>query len=123
MDLSELRQSYTKGSFSEEDLLGSPFEQFEKWFRQAMDAQVEEPNAMCLATVSTDGQPSTRIVLLKDFSDKGLVFYTNYESRKAQELEATGKVAVNFLWLPLQRQVNVTGHVERAQVFSDSSLR
>lgn len=113
MDLSELRQSYTKGSFSEEDLLPSPFEQFEKWFKQAMEAQLEEPNAMCLATTSADGQPSTRVVLLKDFSEKGLVFFTNYESRKASELDATGKVAANFLWLPLQRQVNVTGRVER----------
>ncbi|PXA03089.1 pyridoxamine 5'-phosphate oxidase [Coraliomargarita sinensis] len=113
MDLSELRQSYTKGSFSEQDLLASPFEQFEKWFQQAMDSQLEEPNAMCLATVSKDGQPSTRIVLLKDFSDKGMTFYTNYESRKSVEIEATGKVAANFLWLPLQRQVNVTGRVER----------
>lgn len=113
MDLSELRQSYSKGNFSEEDLLTSPFEQFEKWFRQAMDSQLEEPNAMCLASASEDGQPSTRIVLLKDFSEKGLTFYTNYESRKADELDATGKAAVNFLWLPLQRQVNVTGRVER----------
>ncbi|MFU8848770.1 MAG: pyridoxamine 5'-phosphate oxidase [Opitutales bacterium] len=113
MDLSELRQSYTKGSFSETDLLASPFEQFEKWFQQAMDSQLEEPNAMCLATASKSGQPSTRIVLLKDLSEKGLTFYTNYESRKAQELEATGKAAANFLWLPLQRQVNVTGRVER----------
>ena len=113
MDLSELRQSYTKGSFSEEDLLASPFEQFEKWFQQAMDSQLEEPNAMCLATASPDGQPSTRVVLLKGFSEKGLVFYTNYESRKAADLDATGKAAANFLWLPLQRQVNVTGRVER----------
>lgn len=121
MDLSELRQSYTRGSFSEEDLMDSPFDQFEAWFRQAMEAQLEEPNAMCLATVSSEGQPSTRIVLLKDFSAKGLVFYTNYESRKSQELEATGKAAANFLWLPLQRQVNVTGRVER--VSKSESLR
>ncbi|HKK18821.1 MAG TPA: pyridoxal 5'-phosphate synthase, partial [Opitutales bacterium] len=113
MDLSELRQSYTKGSFSEDDLLATPFAQFEKWFDQAMDSQLEEPNAMCLATASEDGQPSTRIVLLKDFSEKGLAFYTNYESRKAADLDATGKAAANFLWLPLQRQVNVTGRVER----------
>lgn len=113
MNLSELRQSYTKGSFSEDDLQESPFAQFEKWFQQAVDAEVEEPNAMCLATVSPDGQPSTRIVLLKDFSEEGLTFYTNYESRKAQELEASGKAGANFLWLPLQRQVNVTGRVER----------
>lgn len=113
MDLSELRQSYTKGSFSEKDLLATPFGQFEQWFHQAMDSQLDEPNAMCLATVSKEGRPSTRVVLLKDFSEKGLTFYTNYESRKANELDATGQVAANFLWLPLQRQVNVTGQVVR----------
>ena len=68
---------------------------------------------MCLATVSEAGQPSTRIVLLKDFSERGLTFFTNYESRKAGELDANPSAAANFLWLPLQRQVNVTGRVER----------
>jgi len=113
MDLSDLRQSYTKGSFSEADLLESPFAQFEKWFKEAQNAKLEEPNAMCLATADADGQPTTRIVLLKDFSEKGLVFYTNYESRKASELDANPKAGANFLWLPLQRQVNVVGRVER----------
>lgn len=113
MDLSDLRQSYTKGSFSEADLVASPYEQFEKWFREAQHAELEEPNAMCLATASPAGQPSTRIVLLKDFSAKGLTFFTNYESRKAEELEANPQAAANFLWLPLQRQVNVVGTVER----------
>jgi pyridoxamine 5'-phosphate oxidase len=113
MDLSDLRQSYTKGSFSESDLLESPFEQFEKWFREAEKAELEEPNAMCLATADGAGRPSTRVVLLKDFSEKGLTFYTNYESRKASQLEANPFAAANFLWLPLQRQVNVIGRVER----------
>lgn len=113
MDLSDLRQSYTKGSFSEGDLLASPFAQFEKWFREAEKAQLEEPNAMCLATADADGRPSTRVVLLKDFSGKGLTFYTNYESRKAAQLETNPQAAANFLWLPLQRQVNVIGRVER----------
>jgi pyridoxamine 5'-phosphate oxidase len=113
MDLSDLRQSYTKGSFSESDLLESPFAQFEKWFREAERAELEEPNAMCLATAGADGCPSTRVVLLKDFSEKGLTFYTNYESRKAAQMEVNPQVAANFLWLPLQRQVNVIGRVER----------
>ena len=86
MDLSDLRQSYTKDSFSEADLLGSPFAQFEKWFQQAVDSKLEEPNAMCLASADSSGRPSTRVVLLKDFSENGLVFFTNYESRKAGEL-------------------------------------
>lgn len=113
MNFADLRQSYTKGSFSEGDLIASPFELFEKWFQQAMDSQIEEPNAMCLATADTLGQPSTRVVLLKDFSEKGLIFFTNYESRKAAELDANPKAGANFLWLPLQRQVNVVGTVER----------
>jgi pyridoxamine 5'-phosphate oxidase len=68
---------------------------------------------MCLATVAANGQPSTRVVVLKGFSKEGLVFYTNYESRKAIELESNPRVSVNFLWLPLQRQINITGRVER----------
>ncbi len=113
MDISHLRQSYTKGSFNESDLVDSPFEQFERWFREAEKCEVEEPNAMCLATADTKGLPSTRVVLLKDFSEKGLTFYTNYESLKAKQLDANPQAAANFLWLPLQRQVNVTGRVER----------
>ena len=113
MDLSDLRQSYTKGSFSESDLLACPFAQFEKWFLEAGNCDLEEPNAMCLATADPKGVPSTRIVLLKDFSEKGLTFYTNYESRKARQLESNPQAAANFLWMPLQRQVNVIGRVER----------
>lgn len=113
MDLSDLRQSYSKGSFSRDDLLASPFVQFETWFREAETCEIEEPNAMCLATVDASGQPTTRIVLLKGFSEKGLTFYTNYESRKSQQMMANPKAAANFLWLPLQRQVNVIGRVER----------
>lgn len=113
MDLFHLRQSYTKGRFSESDLLDSPVGQFEKWFQEAVTSEIEEPNAMCLATASAEGQPSTRIVLLKDFSADGLTFFTNYESRKASDLDMNPKAAANFLWLPLQRQVNVIGRVER----------
>ena len=113
MDLSDRRAEYTKHSLDQSDLAENPFAQFEVWFREAEECQLDEPNAFCLATVSADGQPSTRIVLLKDFSDQGLVFYTNYESRKASEIEANFKVAANFFWLPLQRQVNVTGCIEK----------
>ena len=108
-----LRIDYTKGTLEASDLAKDPFDQFEQWFQQAQDCEVEEPNAMCLATVDADGQPFTRTVLLKGFSKKGLVFYTNYESRKAIHVEANPKVSANFLWLPLQRQISVTGNVER----------
>lgn len=111
--LPEIRTDYTKDALEASDLAADPFDQFEQWFQQAEANKIDEPNAMCLATAGTDGQPSTRIVLLKGFSKKGLVFYTNYESRKAQEMEANPKVSANFLWLQLQRQINVTGKVER----------
>ena len=111
--IEELRIDYTKGTLDVSDMEPDPFDQFEKWFQQARECQVEEPNAMCLATVDSNGQPFTRTVLLKGFSKKGLVFYTNYESRKAGHIESHPKVSANFLWLPLQRQVNVTGSVER----------
>ena len=111
--ISDLRADYTKAALRAADLAADPFAQFEQWFRQAEECEVQEPNAMCLASVAANGQPSTRVVLLKGFSKKGLVFYTNYESRKAIELESNSRVAVNFLWLPLQRQVNITGRVER----------
>jgi len=113
MDLSDRRAEYTKHALNASDLAATPFAQFEKWFQAAEACELEEPNAFCLATVGADGQPSTRVVLLKAFSEQGLVFYTNYESRKAVELEANPKAAANFLWLPLQRQINVTGRVER----------
>ncbi|MGB0792773.1 MAG: pyridoxamine 5'-phosphate oxidase [Opitutales bacterium] len=121
MDLSDRRADYAKHSLDTADLAASPFVQFEHWFREAEACELEEPNAFCLATVDPTGQPSTRVVLLKDFSEKGLVFYTNYESRKATELEANPRAAANFLWLPLQRQVNVVGRVER--VSKAESLR
>ena len=121
MDLSDRRADYAKHSLDTADLAASPCVQFEHWFREAEACELEEPNAFCLATVDPTGQPSTRVVLLKDFSEKGLVFYTNYESRKATELEANPRAAANFLWLPLQRQVNVVGRVER--VSKAESLR
>ena len=113
MDLSDLRISYTKDSFSESDLLESPFEQFEKWFSEALKSKIDEPNAMSLATISPDGKPRTRIVLVKDFSKDGLIFYTNYESAKAKGMDANKSVSVNFVWHPLQRQINIQGITEK----------
>ena len=113
MDLSDLRISYTKDSFSESDLLESPFDQFEKWFSEALKSKVDEPNAMSLATISPEGNPRTRIVLLKDFSKDGLIFYTNYDSAKAKGMEVNKAVSVNFVWHPLQRQINIQGFTEK----------
>lgn len=113
MDLSDLRISYTKDSFSKSDLLKNPFDQFEKWFSEALKSKVDEPNAMSLATISPDGNPRTRIVLVKDFSKDGLIFYTNYESAKAKGMEENKAVSVNFVWHPLQRQINIQGITEK----------
>ncbi|CAI8334010.1 MAG: Pyridoxine/pyridoxamine 5'-phosphate oxidase [Opitutia bacterium UBA7350] len=113
MDLSDRRADYQKGTLDLKDLAVCPFAQFQEWYAAAEDCELEEPNAFCLATADLSGQPATRIVLLKDFSEKGLVFYTNYESRKAGDIEMNPQVSANFLWLPLQRQVNIAGRVER----------
>ena len=113
MDLSDLRISYTKDSFSESDLFESPFDQFEKWFSEALKSKLDEPNAMSLATISPDGKPRTRIVLVKDFSKDGLIFYTNYESAKAKGMDVNKDVSVNFVWHPLQRQINIQGFTEK----------
>jgi pyridoxamine 5'-phosphate oxidase len=87
--------------------------QFQKWFQQAKDIELKEPNAMTLATVSADGRPSARVVLLKEVSDLGFVFHTNYLSRKAQECETNSWVALTFYWAELERQVRVEGTVQR----------
>jgi pyridoxamine 5'-phosphate oxidase len=113
MDLSDRRADYRKGALEVQDLAACPFEQFQTWYAAAEACELEEPNAFCLATADAAGQPSTRIVLLKDFSAQGFVFYTNYESRKASQIDANPRVAANFLWLPLQRQVNISGRIER----------
>jgi pyridoxamine 5'-phosphate oxidase len=113
MDLAHLRREYTQLGLDRPDLAADPLAQFQKWFEQANQAGLLEPNAMSLSTVGADGQPGTRIVLLKSFDDRGLVFFTNYESRKAREIAAHPDVALLFPWLALERQVIVEGPVER----------
>ncbi|MEL6439380.1 MAG: pyridoxamine 5'-phosphate oxidase [Cyanobacteria bacterium J06621_8] len=111
--IADLRQNYTLAGLTEKELKSNPFEQFSLWFQQALEADLLEPNAMTLATATPDGKPSARIVLLKDFSEAGFVFYTNYESQKGQELIANPFAALVFLWDKLERQVRVEGEVER----------
>ena len=94
-------------------MLGNPFKQFELWFRQAFDAKLVEPNAMSLTTVSLDGQPSIRTVLLKEYDESGFVFYTNYESTKARQITENSKVALLFPWLALERQLIIQGTAEK----------
>ncbi|QZZ19330.1 pyridoxamine 5'-phosphate oxidase [Leptothermofonsia sichuanensis E412] len=109
MDIHHLREEYTQAALSRKDLQPNPFQQFECWFQQACHAELQEPNAMVLATASAQGEPLVRTVLLKYFDNNGFVFFTNYESRKARHIDANPHVAVLFLWLPLQRQVQITG--------------
>lgn len=113
MNLAEIRRHYAQRELDLADLRPDPFEQFDGWMREAIEAQLLEPNAMALATVSTEGAPSLRTVLLKGFDARGLVFYTNYTSNKARDLAANSQVALLFQWLPLERQVSVTGRAEK----------
>lgn len=113
MDISHLRESYTKDGLDVDNLEQNPFDQFRKWFKQAMDSEQPEPNAMVVATVDPEGQPWTRSVLLKHFDERGFVFYTNYESRKAQHIKNNPRVSLIFLWLELERQIIINGSVEK----------
>lgn len=113
MDLSELRQDYTKAGLDHATLDPNPFKQFETWFQQATSGQVLEPNAMQIATVSSSGRPSLRTVLLKAFDEQGFVFYTNYHSQKAQDIAQNPQVVLLFFWKELERQVEITGRAEK----------
>lgn len=113
MNLEELRRNYASRALDLPDLHPSPFAQFDQWMREAITAQLLEPNAMTLATVDAAGQPWARTVLLKGFDERGFVFYTNYESAKAGAIAANPRVALHFSWLPIERQVSVTGTAEK----------
>ena len=109
MDLSGLREEYGRGGLDLPDLADDPIEMFERWLQQAVDGGVHEPNAMVLATATTDGRPSSRMVLLKGVGPDGFVFFTNQSSRKGGELAANPQCALLFPWHPLERQVRVEG--------------
>ena len=111
--IADLRIDYTKSGLVETDVDPNPFKQFKKWFDQALAAQLPEPNAMTLATVSQDGKPRARIVLLKNFNEQGFVFYTNYNSQKSQEIAQNPSAALIFWWAELERQVRIEGNVEK----------
>lgn len=113
ISVADLRRDYSHASLSEHEVDPDPIRQFGVWFHQAVDAQMPEPNAMSLATVGSDGRPSLRIVLLKDFDERGFTFYTNYESRKGENLLNNPQAALTFHWVELERQVRIEGRVER----------
>src|SRR4051794_13088533 len=112
-DLASLRADYQLAGLTESDLSADPVQMFSGWFDEVRSAGVLEPNAMVLSTVSPDGLPASRTVLLKGLTDQGFVFYTNYESRKAAELGANPHCALLFGWYELQRQVRVEGSASR----------
>ena len=107
--LSQLRKEYTLGRLSSSTLKSNPIELFQDWFDQALEAELPEPNAMTVATVDASGKPSQRIVLLKDLSNDGFVFYTNLGSRKAKELQNNSHISLHFPWYMMERQVRVSG--------------
>lgn len=111
--LAELRNDYARGSLDEKHVEADPIRQFQLWFQQALDAKVPEPNAMTLATVDEQGQPSARIVLVKGADERGFVFFTNYESRKGQDLAINPRASLLFYWIELERQVRIEGTVEK----------
>ncbi|HKS05803.1 MAG TPA: pyridoxamine 5'-phosphate oxidase [Gemmatimonadaceae bacterium] len=111
MAIQDLRRDYANASLSERDVLPDPIAQFAKWFDDAQRAEVLEPNAMALATVGVGGQPSARIVLLKGFDANGFVFFTDYRSRKSDELNSNARAGLCFWWGELERQVRITGTV------------
>ncbi|HEY0733295.1 MAG TPA: pyridoxamine 5'-phosphate oxidase [Herpetosiphonaceae bacterium] len=113
MSIADLRREYTQHGLSESEVDADPFVQFRVWFDHALGAQLPEPNAMTLATATPDGKPSARVVLLKGFDQRGFVFYTNYQSRKGDEIEANRWAALVFFWPELERQIRIEGRVER----------
>jgi pyridoxamine 5'-phosphate oxidase len=121
MNIADLRKDYKAASLAESDIAASPFTQFGNWLNEALAAQLPEPNAMTVATVAADGRPSTRVVLIKGFDERGLVWFTNYQSRKGRELAGNPFAALQFHWVELERVVRIEGRVEKvSEAESDS---
>jgi pyridoxamine 5'-phosphate oxidase len=112
-NIADLRKSYERAALNETESLADPRLQFEQWLQQAIDSEIPEPNAMTLATVSSDLRPSTRVVLIKGVDERGIVWYTNYNSRKGQELAGNPFAALQFHWVELERVVRIEGQVEK----------
>ena len=111
--IAELRKSYERAELGEDASHADPLQQFDRWLTEAIAGQVPEPNAMTLATVASDLRPSTRVVLVKGYDERGIVWYTNYDSRKGQELAGNPYAALQFHWVELERVVRIEGRVEK----------
>tara|TARA_B110000444_G_C18835320_1_gene595617 strand:- start:329 stop:973 length:645 start_codon:yes stop_codon:yes gene_type:complete len=116
LNIDHLRREYLYGGLSRQDLADCPYEQFDLWLKQAVDAKLQDPTAMSVATVDTEGRPWQRIVLLKSRDEQGFIFYTNLESRKALEIKGNPQVSLHFPWLALDRQVIIGGVVEQLSI-------
>mgnify|MGYP000231549061 CR=1 FL=1 len=112
-DIANLRKSYERAELNESASAANPMEQFEQWLKEAINAEVPEPNAMTLATVGSDLRPSTRVVLIKGYDARGIVWFTNYDSRKGQQLAGNPFAALQFHWVELERVVRIEGRVEK----------
>ncbi|ABE74788.1 pyridoxamine 5'-phosphate oxidase [Psychrobacter cryohalolentis] len=119
MDFSDQRLSYEKGQLDQQSIPASPFELLNVWMQQAIEENVQEPYAMSLATCGADNKPSVRIVLLREITDKGIVFYTNYESAKGQDIAENPNVEALFFWHKLERQIRISGSI--AKIDADKS--
>ena len=113
MNIADLRKSYEKAELNEQASRADPLQQFDQWLQEAIAAEVPEPNAMTVATVGSDLRPSTRVVLIKGYDERGIVWYTNYNSRKGQELAGNPFAALQFHWIELERVVRIEGRVEK----------
>jgi pyridoxamine 5'-phosphate oxidase len=113
MKIADLRKSYEKAELSEDASHANPLDQFSQWFQEALNSELPEPNAMTLATVGSHLRPSTRVVLIKDFDARGIVWYTNYASRKGQELAGNPWASLQFHWVELERVVRIEGLVSK----------
>ena len=124
INLASIRQEYTKGGLRESELPDNPFLLFSQWLQEAIDSKVDEPTAMLVGTVSPEGKPSTRTVLLKDLHDDKFIFYSNYESRKGRQLAQNPAISLSFVWHKLERLVNIEGTAEKVPPFeSDKYLK
>ena len=113
MNIADLRKSYEKAELSEDASAADPLKQFERWLNEAIQSEVPEPNAMTVATVASNMRPSTRVVLIKGYDERGIVWYTNYDSRKGKELAGNPFAALQFHWVELERVVRIEGRMER----------
>jgi pyridoxamine 5'-phosphate oxidase len=113
MNIADLRKSYERAELSETESHSDPLQQFDQWLNEAIKGEVPEPNAMTLATVGSNLRPSTRVVLIKGYDERGIVWYTNYESQKGQELAGNPFAALQFHWVEMERVVRIEGQVEK----------